>query len=244
MLARARLGTRPDSRSWPGWCYSTLAQLNFAADSWTTPLDALRLDPHPQAAGINQVAATQIRALLARLGGIGPVPWFVFNGGYDPVQLSVELAGAQAQLLVRIKSDRVFRLSPGPGEPGRPGPPRRHGAKFRCADAASWPEPHRCPSQRQSAVRDGDRGRLARPAPDAAHLPGAERSDDDRARHPGAGAPRAACRGGSSGRPRACGWGGLGPRAPSASWMLPRRRTSVDSMWITPTGSQSSSSAG
>jgi hypothetical protein len=124
-----------------GWCYSTLAQLNFAADSWTAPLDVLRLDPHPQAPGANQVAAGQIRALLGRLGDIGPVPWFVFDGGYDPVQLTVELAGTAAQILVRIKSDRIFHFPPGPRPPGRCGPPRRHGAKFCCADSTSWPEP-------------------------------------------------------------------------------------------------------
>jgi len=124
-----------------GWCYSTLAQLNFETDSWTDPLDVVRVDPRPQAAGINQVAAGQIRGLLELLGRTQEVAWFVFDGGYDPVQLSVELAGAPAQILVRIKSDRIFCFPPGPREPGRPGPPRRHGAKFRCADAASWPEP-------------------------------------------------------------------------------------------------------
>jgi hypothetical protein len=47
--------------------------------------------PHPQAPGVNQAAAAQIRALLERLGPTGPVPWLVFDGGYDPVQLTVEL---------------------------------------------------------------------------------------------------------------------------------------------------------
>jgi hypothetical protein len=83
-----------------GWCYSTLAQLNLATDSWTAPLDVLRLDPHPQTPGANQVAAGQIRALLARLGDTEPVPWFVFDGGYDPVQLTVALADQRAQILL------------------------------------------------------------------------------------------------------------------------------------------------
>jgi hypothetical protein len=38
------------------------------------------------------------------------VPLFVFDGGYDPVRLALALAGARAQLLVRIRSDRCFRL--------------------------------------------------------------------------------------------------------------------------------------
>jgi hypothetical protein len=46
-----------------GWAYPWLAQLSFAHDSWTAPLDARRLCPgeHP-----TRVAVAQIRALLAR----------------------------------------------------------------------------------------------------------------------------------------------------------------------------------
>lgn len=124
-----------------GWSYQWIAQLSWAADSWTAPMDAVRLDPHPQAPGPEQVAAGQIRDLLGRLGPTGVVPWFVFDGGYDPVQLTVELAGTRAQTLTRIKSSRIFHLAPPPRPPGRSGAPRRHGAKFRCAEPATWPEP-------------------------------------------------------------------------------------------------------
>ena len=124
-----------------GWSYQWIAQLNWPADSWTAPLDAVRLDPRPEAPGAEQVAAAQIRGLLERLGPTDAVPLFVFDGGYDPVQLTVELAGARAQTLTRVKSNRIFHLPAPPREPGRPGAPRRHGEKFRCADEATWPEP-------------------------------------------------------------------------------------------------------
>jgi DDE superfamily endonuclease len=124
-----------------GWSYQWISQLNWEADSWTAPMDAVRLDPHPEAPGAEQVAAAQIRTLLKRLGPTEAVPLFAFDGGYDPVQLSVELAGTRAQTLTRVKSSRVFHFPAPPRTPGRSGAPRRHGAKFRCQDESTWPEP-------------------------------------------------------------------------------------------------------
>jgi hypothetical protein len=122
-----------------GWSYQRIAQLGRAADSWTAPVDAVRLDPRSEAP--EQAAAGQIRDLLGRLDPTGAVPWFVFDGGYDPVQLTVALAGTRVQTLTRIKSNRIFHRAPPPRPPGRSGAPRRHGAKFRCAEPATWPEP-------------------------------------------------------------------------------------------------------
>jgi hypothetical protein len=88
-----------------GWCYSWLVALSTAADSWTAPLDARRLSVVDNA---NLVAADQIRRLLPRLGPLTAVPLFAFDGGYDPVQLSVELAGTRAQIVVRVRDHRTF----------------------------------------------------------------------------------------------------------------------------------------
>jgi hypothetical protein len=89
----------------------------------------------------NQVAATQIGAVLARLQPL-PVPaLFAFDGGYDPVQLTVELAGSGAQLVVRVRDDRAWFARPVPPAGGRAGRPRRHGAKLACADPGTWPDP-------------------------------------------------------------------------------------------------------
>jgi hypothetical protein len=57
-------------------------------------------------------------------------PLFAYDGGYDPVQLTVELAGTGAQIVVRVQDHRVFFASP-PG--GRGGAPRRHSANVSCA---------------------------------------------------------------------------------------------------------------
>jgi DDE superfamily endonuclease len=121
-----------------GWAFQWIAQVSFDRDSWTAPVDAARLHPLDDA---DQMAAAQIRALLGRLPAGGPVPLFVFDGGYDSAQLTLDLAEAPAAVLVRLRSDRCFYADPPPPPPGKTGRPRRHGAKFNCADPATWPTP-------------------------------------------------------------------------------------------------------
>ena len=119
-----------------GWSYQWLAQLSFAWDSWTAPLDVQRVSPADDA---NEIAIQQIQRLCRHLPADGPVPLFVFAAGYDPVPLSLGLAETRAALLVRLRSDRCFYADP-TGQP-RTGRPRCHGAKFVCADPATWPVP-------------------------------------------------------------------------------------------------------
>lgn len=121
----------------PGWGYQWIAQLNWARDSWTAPLQARRVDP---GAAIGVAAAGQIRDLLDRLGRTEQVPLFVFDAGYDPAALSVDLAEVRAAICVRIRDDRVFYADPAP-RPGYRGRPRRHGARFACHDPGTWPTP-------------------------------------------------------------------------------------------------------
>jgi Transposase DDE domain len=121
-----------------GWWYQQISQLSWSRDSWTWPLDARRFPPLA-----DQVTATagQIRALLGRLGGTPEVPLFVFDAGYDPIALADELAGDRAQILVRIKGDRVFYRDPPPRAGGGKGRPRRHGTRFGCKQPATWGTP-------------------------------------------------------------------------------------------------------
>ncbi len=114
-----------------GWSYQWISGLDWAADSWTAPLDARRIPPRA-----DTVAATiaQVAELVGRLGATGPLPLFVFDAGYDPIALGAGLADTRAGVLVRIRSDRVFYPDPVPASPGTVGRPRRHGAPFRCAD--------------------------------------------------------------------------------------------------------------
>ncbi len=98
-----------------GWSYQWISQLDWAPDSWTAPLDARRIPPRT-----DTVAATieQVADLVARLPDVGPLPLFVFDAGYNPIALGAGLADARAQVVVRIRSDRVFHPDPDPKPAG------------------------------------------------------------------------------------------------------------------------------
>ncbi len=135
-----------------GWAFQWVAQLSFARDSWTAPVDARRLHPLDDT---GQTAAAQVRALLARLPTSTQPPLVVFDAGYDSAQLSLDLAEAPVAVLVRLRSDRCFYADPPPPPPGKTGRPRRHGAKLAFADPATWPTPtatHVCQDDQYGTV--------------------------------------------------------------------------------------------
>jgi hypothetical protein len=137
-----------------GWAYQWLAQLSFARDSWTAPLDARRVHP---AENTNAIAVEQVRALVERLPASGAAPLFVFDAGYDSAQLTQGLADVAAAILVRLRADRCFYADPPPA-PSSPkgGRPRRHGAKFDCTNPETWPAPtaeHRTEDEQYGSVR-------------------------------------------------------------------------------------------
>jgi hypothetical protein len=70
-----------------GWAFQWICQLSFDRDSWTAPVDARRLHPLDDT---DQTAAAQIRALVGRLPASEAVPLFVFDGGYDSAQLTLD----------------------------------------------------------------------------------------------------------------------------------------------------------
>ena len=76
---------------------------------------------------------------------LGPLkkvpPLFVFDAGYDPIALTAGLRAVRAQVLVRIKSDRVFYDDPRPRRGPTKGRPPRHGQRFKLSDARSAPRP-------------------------------------------------------------------------------------------------------
>ena len=123
-----------------GWAYQFVAQLGFARESWTAPVDVERVRPAQDA---NVVAAEQIGALLGRLEEAEAVPLFVFDAGYDPVKLQrALLEGNPCQILVRLRAGRRFYGDPGLCDPpAHIGRPRRHGPKMKCKDPSTWPEP-------------------------------------------------------------------------------------------------------
>jgi PAS domain-containing protein len=122
-----------------GWAYSWIAQLGFARESWTAPMRVQRMRPQENS---NVVAAEQIRAVLPDLPPAqadDARPWFVFDAGYDPVQLAQALGETPVALLVRLRAGRCFYADPS-AQP-KLGRRRRHGHKFSCDEPQSWPTP-------------------------------------------------------------------------------------------------------
>jgi hypothetical protein len=117
-----------------GWSYQWISQLSFRPDSWTAPLDVQRV---PRTADVNTVAATQIKDLLPRLPLGTSLPLFVFDAGYDPVQLALDVAGVAVPTLVRLRKDRCFYADPTTVATMRKGRPPRHGHKFDCTAPAT-----------------------------------------------------------------------------------------------------------
>ena len=121
-----------------GWLYQWITQLDWAPDSWTAPPDVIRLKPT-----INATTATidQVQRLVGLLPADSDVSMFVFDAGYDPIALGGGLADTRAQVLVRIRSDRVFYPDPAPPVAGTVGRPRRHGDRFALTQPDAWTTP-------------------------------------------------------------------------------------------------------
>jgi hypothetical protein len=138
-----------------GWSYQWVAQLNFYADSWTAPLDVMRIPPSVDA---TDATIAQIKRLVAALKD-GGIPLFVFDAGYDPAALTHGLKDDPVQILVRIREDRVFHADP-PTRPKRPtgtaGRPPRHGRRMKCSEPNTHPKPdaeHHSDDPRYGTVR-------------------------------------------------------------------------------------------
>lgn len=126
-----------------GWPVSVLTGLSWGASSWVDPLEARRIAPGQDH---TLVLIEQVQGLLADLraaGRCGPgavAPLVMFDSGYPAALIAHALAQRGAQVLGRVRADRVFYFpAPAPG-PGCGRPPR-HGARFACAQEATHPEP-------------------------------------------------------------------------------------------------------
>jgi hypothetical protein len=146
-----------------GWAYQFVAQLGFVRESWTAPVDVVRVRPEQEA---NAIAAGQIEELLGRSSVGDGVPLFVFDAGYDPVKLQRALEGSPCQIVVRLRAGRRFYGDPGLCDPpAHIGRPRRHGPKMKCNDPSTWPEPsaeHVCEDDGHGTVRVGPGPRCTR----------------------------------------------------------------------------------
>jgi DDE superfamily endonuclease len=128
----------------PGWPYSVVAALEPGRTSWTLPLDAIRLGPADDA---TEVTAAQVREVVERIIAAGhwregdPDIVVVFDAGYDLTRLAWLLRDLPAEVLGRLRSDRVMYFPAPPRQPGTNGRPLRHGTAFKLADPRTWPAP-------------------------------------------------------------------------------------------------------
>jgi hypothetical protein len=105
---------------------------------------------------VNTAAAQQIKTLLPRLPEARCTPLFVFDVGYDPIQLALDLEDAPVAILVRLRKNRCFYAHPEPATGAFTGRPRKHGHKFVCKDPSTWLLPtaeHRTEDEQYGEVR-------------------------------------------------------------------------------------------
>ena len=121
-----------------GWSYQWIVGLNWAPDSWTAPLDVLRIPPTTDA---TTATIEQIKHAVDLLPADDRAPMFVLDAGYDPIAIGAALTDTHAQILVRIRSDRVFYTDPDTPPRHTVGRPRRHGHRMALSDATTWRPP-------------------------------------------------------------------------------------------------------
>lgn len=124
-----------------GWSFQWISQLSFTPDSWTQPMDVARIAPSEDT---TEATIGQVRRLVDLLPSDREVPLFAFDAGYDPIALAYGLSDTRAQVLCRIREDRVFYTDPSP-RPNRPkgtgGRPPRHGRRMKCSERRTWGKP-------------------------------------------------------------------------------------------------------
>jgi hypothetical protein len=120
-----------------------VAALEPGACSFVALLDAVRIGPDDDG---TEVTAAQVRQVVDRLRAAGqhrdgdaPVR-IVFDSGYDGTRLAFLLADLPVELLVRVRSDRVFHAPAGTRKGDRPGRQPRHGPRMKLNDADTWPQ--------------------------------------------------------------------------------------------------------
>jgi hypothetical protein len=121
----------------PGWPYSIVVGVGWGSSSWVDAIEARRIRPDDDH---TDVTIDQITRLLADLDTTGrltrpqPPPLIMLDAGNQATDLSYALAEQPVQVLVRLRTTRVFHTDPEPRPAGKRGAPRRHGREFSCSE--------------------------------------------------------------------------------------------------------------
>jgi hypothetical protein len=130
--AKTRDDTHP---SVPGWNVSVVARQTPDHDSWVVPASAAFVGPHERVADVTLAQIETVTTCATSR------PLFVLDSGYGPAYLTKSLRerGTPADVLVRVRSNRVFY---GPVEElsrRGPGRPCSHGARLELRDPQVTP---------------------------------------------------------------------------------------------------------
>lgn len=131
---------KPQQGVVPAWAYHWLVQVPEPNGSWVLPLDVQRRGP--TAGTPTQLAIRQIAQTRAEQPPEVPRPVVALDSAHDVVALAQ--AHLDADLVVRLAKNRVFRRAPGP-YPGR-GRPHKHGRRFKLRDRRTHGRPDRSAS--------------------------------------------------------------------------------------------------
>lgn len=122
----------------PGWVISSVVLLPHQAGQGTFVLDTARVHSRELA---TQVAARQLRAVVALLVARGLCPIIVGDRWYACAPFLARVANVEACCLLRVKNNPVF-YRPAPTRfPGQLGASRKDGDRFQCKDESSHGEP-------------------------------------------------------------------------------------------------------
>jgi hypothetical protein len=122
----------------PGWVLSHVVLLPTQAGQGTFILDTVRVHSRDLA---TEVAARQLRAVVALLRARGLHPIIIGDRWYACAAFLTHLGDVQAASLLRVKQNRVFYRAAPARQPGQLGAPRKDGERFQCQDESSHGEP-------------------------------------------------------------------------------------------------------
>jgi hypothetical protein len=117
----------------PGWLFSSLVVLPDPVSSWTYLLDNRRVE---SSLTVRSTGVTQLTELLPKLQARAHRPLLVLDRGYSNAPWLVASANLLTDQLLRARSDQVL-YRPAPAPTGKPGRPRKDGARFKGSDPST-----------------------------------------------------------------------------------------------------------
>jgi DDE superfamily endonuclease len=121
----------------PGWCFSALVVLPDPVSSWTYILDHRRV---PSSETASSIGVQQLQAVLPQLPRIWGRPLLLLDRRYSNAPWVEASAALATDQLIRARCDQVLYRE-APPRSGKPGAPRKDGARFKGSDPTTHGQP-------------------------------------------------------------------------------------------------------